>query len=186
MAKELENKINNKKSDEEDNSVEEQKSSSKNISEIAQEEIINAVLSEILEQEKSEDRDSDDEESFFNYDKFIHGKNPNPIYLNGKVLDYDEIFSHLGHLETKNFYDGMKKSETSGSAITEEESSHTILTEEDIAVAVRAEKLFTPGFKLLGNFGMVPPDGMSAEKWETYKLDSIIQPHMVQIRMKLN
>ena len=126
---------------------------------------------------------SDEEDESIVYDKFKQGSNPNPIYNQGRVLDYEETFSHLGQMQTKSMYEGMTNFGKGSSSSKDDDSGK--LTEEDNKKWVFHEKYET-GNDVSGITGIVPKAGYTSEKWEVLKIQAILDPGKMQLYRNLN
>jgi hypothetical protein len=138
-------------------------------SEISDTDIEEEIKKAIRIQQIIEEITTGDEASIITYDRVDDGWDSSPVYLGTTTVDYDEIFSHLGQMETQNAYENMKRSDMAAE-LSNSENRHHNLSDDDSSRIVQHQKYHTPGFLMSGNTGLVPPPGMSADKWENYKL----------------
>lgn len=144
-----------------------------------------AIAVELEETGKKFSEDEDLEKEFSGiYDKFKQGNNPNPLYLNGAVADYDEMFSHLGRLESRTPYQPGLKAEQIIESMQKIE--HMIVTEADTKQLSMNEKYLLSGPNMNGITGLMPGHGFSSEKWEKMKIYAILEPHMTKLHWSIN
>ena len=185
MADNLENKVKNENAD--NKSAKTSESSQKSKEEQFLEREIREAIAIAAELEESSEKISDDEnkEDFSSlYDKFKQGNNPNPLYLNGAVMDYDAIFGHLGKLEAKTPYQPSLKPEQIIESMQKIE--HMIVTEADTKQLSMNEKYLLSGPNMNGVTGLMPGHGFSSEKWEKMKIYAILEPHMAKLHWSIN
>ena len=185
MADNLENKV--KGENAEQKAAKTAASSQKSKEEQFLEREIREAIAIAAELEESSEKISDDEnkEDFSSlYDKFKQGNNPNPLYLNGAVADYDEMFSHLGRLESRTPYQPGLKAEQIIESMQKIE--HMIVTEADTKQLSMNEKYLLSGPNMNGVTGLMPGHGFSSEKWEKMKIYAILEPHMAKLHWSIN
>ena len=134
----------------------------------------------------AEAEETEDSNISTSYSRFLHGADPNPIYLEGSKVDYNEIFGFLGQTKTRNLYDSINlASPTSASLFNDQDGSR--LTADDVRIVVQVEKYTKRQPGLLGVTGLVPNDPrISSEKWEKLKMEYQLDKVMEALDFKVN
>jgi len=102
------------------------------------------------------------------YDKFIHGVDSNAsVILDTKTLDYGELFSYLGERITANMYENLGLNNKQADAAV---NSQTVFPVElkTIEAGIKKVKYFTPGDVFADS--PIPPEGMTPEEYEKFRL----------------